>query len=407
MKKQLWSFTVLFILTALVKHQLFCQSDLPELDEINSGQINSQQNQNNETSEPQPNYDEYLRLQVEAEELKKSPFLNAELQRQQSESNLLHLIFENCPRQLKKIISLSKEDFDRYCPRTIILVGKPGVGKSTLALAIAQKFERSCRFICCSMLANEFKNSGCQNLLREIDQTLKNDPASVIILDEINVFTDKYQNAYDTDRDMAPALWQMMDSMKSYYPNAIIIATANNIDKLPDPLKDRFLHAIFELTPPSIDMRKKILRHHFNSRFALINNEALDYLASNTTHLSARILQSLVETTLLAAAYRTRNYYWHDNMPLISLKDAQEALGQIKNSMSICQYKPNDWTKDAKESFIKWSPYVMPVVGLLFSIYAFYKQSTQAAESVNLAQKGHDLALKNYQSFHDPKSLSS
>ena len=86
---------------------------------------------------------------------------------------LFDILYDSAPEEVKNCVDLINKafqhddrnsDFHKYIlPSRILLVGPPGVGKSTLAEVIACKLDRRFWFLSMPLLANEYKNSESAN----------------------------------------------------------------------------------------------------------------------------------------------------------------------------------------------------------------------------------------------------
>lgn len=285
------------------------------------------------------------------------------------DDSLMDLLMEDCPARLKNLVALDKELFKKHFPQLTLLVGPSGVGKSTLARAIAVEQCIKFVFVKCSLLGNEYKNSGVQNINRIFSSVLASKFPHMIILDELNILTDKLANQNDIDRDMVVALWQMLDKFKDT-PHKII-ATSNVVDKLPAPLKDRFAHATFHIPLPSNSVRYKIVEHYIDSFYYPYEKGIVPFIVKNTEALSPRMLQSLVNTIIECAVVRCIDL----GQVTINMHDAQQALKEIKNSAKLIGHEAQKGYREMLKEYLTPNlPYVFNVLGLAMSAYGMYRQ---------------------------------
>ncbi len=116
-------------------------------------------------------------------------------------------------------------------PTKLLLLGEPGVGKTTLAKAIAYATGRAYYFVNASDLLNCYQNSGRENIKQIIDDILPRYPHNssgkcVIIIGELDELTESYFNPRDPNTGSAKALWTALDKCAEN-KNIFFIGTSN------------------------------------------------------------------------------------------------------------------------------------------------------------------------------------
>jgi DNA polymerase III delta prime subunit len=198
----------------------------------------------------------------------------------------------------------------------LCLSGPPGVGKTTFALLLAKALKKEFFSVAlgglsdASVLLGASENSSGSEigqLTRALSETKKCDP--LILLDEI----DKAGSSFKTA--IHDCLINVLDSTQNnevldYYLDVKIdfsqvnfVATANDLAKIPEPLRDRML--IVELPGYGIKQKKeiaqKIIQSWFNQSEQLnqdnleITPEALETLISKTNEKGVRQLKMALE----------------------------------------------------------------------------------------------------------------
>lgn len=244
----------------------------------------------------------------------------------------------------------------------ICLVGPPGVGKTTLAISIANAMHR--KFVKMSVggisdeaelighrktyvgsspgrVISALKKAGSNNpvfLIDEIDKMLKNfkgDPASVLL-----GILDPEQNKYFSDNYIE----EEFDLSK-----VMFITTANYLEDIPEPLKDRL--EIIELSGyteyEKLDIAKKYLlpkickEHGINFKSVIIKDEIILKIINGYTKEAGvreldRLLSTIIRkivTTLAKKRISTNKFYVDDK--------------KLKDYLGYEKYKKHEKNKTA------------------------------------------------------------
>jgi AAA+ superfamily predicted ATPase len=262
-------------------------------------------------------------------------------------------------------------------PKRLLLVGKPGTGKTTLAKAIALKCGYDYYLVEAPFLLNEYKNSGPQNLLREIYPLLESGRKVVVILDELTELTDRYKKENDSDATVAAALWILLDSC-AQYENVFFIGTSNKEKKdLPAQLKSRFDEDIITIHMPDAAARKRMLHYYLKDERHKIDASFLHYLVKKTNGRSAREIEKMVCKAIQFANVRTPRRY------TVTCKDFQRALALWKPF-----YHPAvvyEKCESHVQPFFKTAfPIILQTISLIHSIYVSAWQQKNSDESLAL-----------------------
>ena len=245
----------------------------------------------------------------------------------------------------------------------ICLVGPPGVGKTTLAISIANAMHRKFVKMSVGGISDEaelighrktyvgsspgrviasLKKAGSNNpvfLIDEIDKMLKNfkgDPASVLL-----GILDPEQNKYFSDN----YLEEEFDLSK-----VMFITTANYLEDIPEPLKDRL--EIIELSGyteyEKLDIAKKYLlpkickEHGINLKSIQIKDELmLNIIRNYTKEAGVRELDRLLSTiirkivTSLAKQKISVNKFYIDKEKLVSYLGKEKYYYNKKNKKPL------------------------------------------------------------------------
>jgi len=289
------------------------------------------------------------------------------------------------PAAIKKIIVnlLYPPKHKGALPKRLLLVGKPGTGKTTLAKAIACKCDYEYYVIEAPFLLNEYKNSGPQNLLREIYPLLQAGRKVVVILDELTELTDKYKKENDSDSTVASALWILLDSC-AQHENIFFIGTSNKARKdLPAQLKSRFDEDIITVQMPHAAARKRMFLHYLKDERHAIDENFLQYLVKKTNGRSAREIEKLVCKAIQFANLRTPRRY------TVTQKDFIKALGLWKPYWHPAVVYES--IEPHLQPFFKTAfPIILQTIGLIHTIYAAHRQQKNSDEALELQRLGYE-----------------
>ncbi len=138
----------------------------------------------------------------------------------------------------------------------MLFYGPPGTGKKTAARALGQKYfaSRSYFFRLQSFIGDRYRNNGKEvlraNLLPIIKKASKE--KQYIVIDGLHQLTKKQSRNSWQLRILEADFWQIVDEMMDT-GNIALVGTCNKIDKLPQPISDRFSESKrheFEHAPP-------------------------------------------------------------------------------------------------------------------------------------------------------------
>jgi len=241
------------------------------------------------------------------------------------DTQLVDLATDHAPAYVQKIIHTLQSTERIKEPIRAILTGA-GVGKTTLAQAIAQKAQTNCKLIAAACTGTRYLFSEQEHLLQAIVPLIEQNERWVVVLDNIDCLR-HYSKVFDLNRGdyndrtitydpieamdrlygkkayyvVSPArvLCDLLDMFKEKNKNNIaFIGTAREPEKIPDFLKKRF--ETINIPLPNQLIRTCVLEYRLSQLqdeiFENSNRHAVAaYLASHTDGLCQFGLKSLVE----------------------------------------------------------------------------------------------------------------
>lgn len=231
----------------------------------------------------------------------------------------------------------------------ICLVGPPGVGKTSIALSVADDINRKSVRISLGGVRDEAEIRGHRKTYigsmpgRIISGMIKAGSMNpLMVLDEIDKLSNDYKG------DPSSALLEVLDSEQNtafvdHYidmpfdlSDVMFITTANDIHSIPEPLRDRM--DVIELSSYTREEKFNIAKKHLvkkqiinngldNKRFKLTDSAIYALIDKYTREAGVRSLERIISTLMRKAAVKIIN----DNVVVkITASDLEEYLGPAK-----------------------------------------------------------------------------
>lgn len=210
-------------------------------------------------------------------------------------------------------------------PKGILIHGEPGLGKTLMAKCFMEESGlKSYRIR---------KTKGTNDFVKEITDIFAEAKAhtpSVILLDDL----DKFANEDDSHKDAEEyvAVQAGVDELED--AEVIIVATANDVEKLPDSLQrlGRFDRKI-EVKIPAEKDSADIIKHYLNNK-ALADDVNFDDITKMIRYSSCAELETIMNEAAINAAYARREN--------ISMKDILKAVLRVEYNSPDLHTKMDD-----------------------------------------------------------------
>ena len=203
--------------------------------------------------------------------------------------------YQKVKEQLLQILDMlnSSERYKKIgakLPHGVLLYGEPGMGKTLLATSFIEDSGIRC-----------FRNrdNGTSNIRKAFEEAAKEEKA-IVFLDDM----DKMSRS-EWDTETASAIQAGIDSVKD--KAVLVIATANDIKKLPDSLKrsGRFDRKI-ELTVPSRKDARAIVEYYLRKR-EVDPNANYEDISRMISYSSCADLDKIVNEAAIIAGYKQKS----------------------------------------------------------------------------------------------------
>ena len=210
-------------------------------------------------------------------------------------------------KQPAKLYWLIKQlNEDTLTKRCLILHGKPGNGKTTLANKIAELTKSKLLRLDAPSIVNSYVGQGAHNIANLFDDAQhiasQDNNRVIIFIDEIDAIASNVKTEFRSEHKIAlQQLWLEIDKHKNN-KNIFIIFATNHVEKLDRTFLDRFGGNVVEIKNPDTHTRKQILEHYFSNVQVILPEAKLNTLTKKTEGLSIRCLEDLAHEIYMTAS---------------------------------------------------------------------------------------------------------
>ena len=204
-----------------------------------------------------------------------------------ADTDMYDMVLASAPVEVQALPDVLKDPKERadYPYNCMALVGPPGVGKTTMAHAVAHKAGWDACFISNGHLSDKYRNASSRKLQDMFEGVVLGGEKTVVILDEFNAMVENYDSAnHDTDA-LSRTIWSFLDDQQDNN-NLFVIATMNRINKIPVEMKERLLGTVVQVDNlKDVPRMKMCFLKHMLSDNLTISDEIKPYIAEKFAKL--------------------------------------------------------------------------------------------------------------------------
>lgn len=220
-------------------------------------------------------------------------------------------IEDNLKQEITEILDFINEPekykrFNVKCPKGVLMVGPPGVGKTLLAKAMASEANVPFFYRSGSDLENPYVGMSAQTI-RNLFKAAKKHEKAIIFIDEIDAIGSR-SGIHQHNTGLVNALLTEMDGFEDA-SGVIVVAATNNPEKLdPALLREGRFDRKVAIPLPSEKGRKDILSFYVEKhKSSLAEDIDIDVLAKLTIGYSGAALASLINEAAIEAIRENNN----------------------------------------------------------------------------------------------------
>lgn len=221
------------------------------------------------------------------------------------------------------------QDWGMDMDKSILLIGRPGTGKTHLVKALSNEYDADMFMINGPQLVEKFIGEGAKKVKRLYEQARASDRPAIVFIDEIDAIAkkrldDRRHGGEEVERTMSQLLSEL-DGLDSENENNVISIFATNTPDIMDPALLNRTSAI-EVPVPDDEAKKEILQVH-SRRLDLDEDVDLDIIASELDEdFTGRDIQQVVRQAAVNALERFEDV----SEATVSMEDFTEAIKDLE-----------------------------------------------------------------------------
>lgn len=245
---------------------------------------------------------------------------------------LAEVIISTAPEYIQDLVRVlrNKNISFQTQPTQILLDGRTGAGKTSMALAIAKISGREC-----TILHGLY---GAQNIKNYFDEALQSDNPQVLVLEDI----DHLAKCYNNERwrlNYSKDFWTILQKIESK-KNILIVATTCDIKENSKLTKKIFYGNIVSLNMPDTDLKRvAILKFYLDSYKHVCDSEFLKKIVKDFRPFCPRSIEAIVNAAWFIAINRNLSE------GTIRREDLAAAVKKIVADYDLFNPQPTLWQR--------------------------------------------------------------
>lgn len=239
---------------------------------------------------------------------------------------------EASTQELAQIIQECAKNQNKKCPAKALLVGAPGIGKTTYIQAVAEKANIPFIKINSAFVSDKYKDSGPDNLKAIFKSILQTKTTIIVAFDELHCLTDSHKNSNNPNQNTAEALWLLMDQCAEN-PNIILVGIMNDGSNMPEQIKSRFKTDTYIMkSSDEIAQKQQILKHYLKKFKSSCDEKCQKTVSKSLKSAEARVIEGVVESANRTASLGKEEWQ-------ITQKDLESAIKRSNDTQEVFETK--------------------------------------------------------------------
>ena len=243
--------------------------------------------------------------------------------------HIIKSLSSNVGAQLDSDKRMKIQEWGMDLDKSILLVGRPGTGKTHLVKAVSNEYDADMFMINGPQLVEKFIGEGAKKVKRLYEQARESDRPAIIFIDEIDAIAkkrldDRRHGGEEVERTMSQLLSELdgLDTAKD--SNVISIFATNKPDVMDPAILNRC--SAIEVPVPDQEAKKEILQVHSRS-LDLSDDVDLDIIATELEQdYTGRDIKQIVKQAALNSLDRADK----PSDAVVEMRDFQEAIEDLR-----------------------------------------------------------------------------